>query len=62
MITAIQILQLIVSVLPTAVTLTEDFIKAIQAIETGVNASPGTPEHIQAVNTLQSLGTPTQSK
>ena len=55
----LQIIQLILTLAPSGITLTQDVIALIQAIETAINGTPGTPEHTAAVATLQAKAGPT---
>lgn len=50
--TVIQIIQLILALAPSGVTITQDILNIISAIEQAINGTPGTPEHAAALQVL----------
>jgi hypothetical protein len=51
----LQIIQLILALVPTGVTITQDILGIITGIEGAINGTPGTPAHTAAVTQLAAI-------
>lgn len=51
----LQIIQLILALVPSGVTITQDILAIITGIEGAINGTPATPEHTAAVAKLSSI-------
>lgn len=51
----LTLIQAILNLLPTGLTLTKDILDLLNHTTTAVNANPGTPDHTTAVDAIKSI-------